>query len=1093
MADPPAEAVSPQRLPQVPPAPPKDKKLFSIFAPRPSAAPAASTSTSTSSSARPAPPAPAALAPARSLARAMSASQVSAAGTETETLSLVDDDSDEEVVEGRAARGREAAGKGKGKTVGAKKGRGKARARVAPEEDEASDDDDEVVVVAGASGSRAGATSPKKGKGKAAAARPKKAKSKGKKRAPSPSPSASASIHTSASDTDDYAATASASSAPPTPRKRRATPSGAGGTQAQGRADVVDLTESPPRKKAKKGAKAEKGKGKAKEEVGTPGHAFSSERRTAREKAKRREAPEARWPSAEEHAGGAAPAPSDGDARGAWDARSARREEKGKARAVEPDTARGPDFLEQYAAALDFPAARAALDSRFPAASTSGTSGGAYPTLSRRPLGAVPFLLPPFAPHPLLDRLAAPLRAPASYASAFARPGDVARTPAEDDGKLWSARYAPQGAEEVLGEMSGQSARWLREWLEELKVQGDAEAKAGKRRRPVARGLIKKKKKAKKRKALDDFIASSDEDNDDAGVGGLPSSSYASYASDLDSDDLDDLLPSAPRRAGSVFPTLTNLILLHGPHGTGKSAAVHAVAQELGFEVFEVFAGMGRRGARDLERYVGDVGRNHVVLGGSPRKGMGNIAAMFGAQTKKTPAGDGAKVKGKAAADDEEGAAAKEKAPTQSLILVDEVDVLFKHEEDFWQGLIALAQQSRRPIVMTCTDYSRVPFADLGLQQIVPNPSTPPANFLSFAAPEPSLAVPYLQLVALREGHILPTANVTTLYSAFSRSRPYPAWLTAQQPGVRPLPHPLSSAPLPSDDLRKALMQLQVECGWGVGGRASANGWLEAGKEGETRWSEGTLRVPRDDGDVETPTAGLPAANGVGDAFERAARAADALSFADAHVARHIAVLIEDEDTGRFATPGDAEETCPVLEHNVREETQRFPFVGADPAMVDAIDSLAHAMWREALRFSEREDEELESKRADFIFQLGQLVHSGGERALLQWPDPLLPSAVVTTDYRPYLRAITLADDARLAASTMASASAADDGGPSEVHALGMAAALAAGPAGARKTRKSARQKAQQGKPMYERVLDWASEAEAQWLRESGFGEGGSA
>lgn len=123
---------------------------------------------------------------------------------------------------------------------------------------------------------------------------------------------------------------------------------------------------------------------------------------------------------------------------------------------------------------------------------------------------------------------------------------------------------------------------------------------------------------------------------------------------------------------------------------------MHAVARELNFEVFEVFPGMGRRGAKDLERYVGDVGRNHVVLGGSPRKGGaaggaagGNVAAMFKRLQAKVEAGPdasrpalGTKGKGKERVDDE----VQDKGPTQSLILVDEVDVLFKGEEDFWQG-----------------------------------------------------------------------------------------------------------------------------------------------------------------------------------------------------------------------------------------------------------------------------------------------------------------------------------------------------------------------------------------------------------------------
>ncbi|GAA6055540.1 hypothetical protein JCM3770_006777 [Rhodotorula araucariae] len=1106
MADPPAGAPASAEAQQ--PAAVVPTKLFSIFAPqsRPAAASSSSASGSTCTGAAPAPAPPDGkrCAPPRGGARSASASQLGAAepGNETETLSLVDDSDDDNLEEEAVRR--------TGRAMGARR----MRERAVESRDDSGDDDDAVVVVV-AGRARDGRSSIKV-KGKAILAPPKQAKDKGGRTARRSAPSTS--LAASASDTDDSANTASASSALPTPRRRALRRSGRnGGTTpavAVEPADVVDLTKSPPRKKATRGAdrrakkRANEAEAEQQQQVGTPGHAFSSERRTARDRAKRLEALEARWPSAEEHAGGVGPVPL-GAPRGEWDARWVPRDVKGKARAVDPvDDQAGSDFLAQYAAVFDFPATRGAPDSH-----TSSTTGEVhtrrgYPSLSRRPRAAVPFLVPHFAPHALLDRLAEPLRAPAPISdAAFARPGDPARARSEDDGRLWCARYAPQRADEVLGAVSGQSAVWLREWLEELKVQGDAGAKAGKRRRPVARGLVKpKKKKVKKRKALDDFIASSDDDDGGNSVGGMPSSAYASYASDPDDDELDDVVPStlgsAPaRRAGSVFPTLTNLILLQGPHGSGKSATVHAVAHELGFEVFEVFAGMGRRGARDLERYVGDVGRNHVVLGGSPRKGVGGIAAMFGAQAKKTSASAsasvGAKGNGKAAMDwpgdaggGDKGNSEEDKAPTQSLILVDEVDVLFSHEEDFWQGLIALAQQSRRPIVMTCTDSSRIPFDDLGLQQIVPNPSASPSNFLSFAAPEPLVAVPYLQLVALREGHILPASTVSMLYTAFSRSRPYPAWLTTQQPGVRPLPHPLSSAPLPSDDLRKALMQLQAECGWGVGGCASAEGWLDAGAAGETRWSERTLHVPPDE--VEVEGEGLAAGAPVGDAddaFERAVRAADALSFADASIARRIAVLIEEEDTGRFTMPGDAEDTFPILEHNVREETRRFPFVGAEPAMVGAIDSLAHAVWGASLRFGEREDEELENKRADLTFHLGQLVHSGGDRALLQSPGPLLPSAVVTTDYRPYIRAITLADDARLAASTVASASAVDDGGPSELHALGMAAALAAGPAGARKTRKSARQKAQQGKPMYERALDWASEAEAQWLRDSGVGE----
>ncbi|ORY80274.1 hypothetical protein BCR35DRAFT_259765, partial [Leucosporidium creatinivorum] len=62
---------------------------------------------------------------------------------------------------------------------------------------------------------------------------------------------------------------------------------------------------------------------------------------------------------------------------------------------------------------------------------------------------------------------------------------------------------------------------------------------------------------------------------------------------------------------------LTNLILLKGPHGSGKTSTVHAVANELNWSVFEVYPGIGKRGAKDIERYVGDVGKNHMVRSGN--------------------------------------------------------------------------------------------------------------------------------------------------------------------------------------------------------------------------------------------------------------------------------------------------------------------------------------------------------------------------------------------------------------------------------------------------------------------------------------------
>ncbi|GAA6007598.1 uncharacterized protein JCM10292_003938 [Rhodotorula paludigena] len=1089
-------------------APAAPKALYSIFAPRSALAPSSTSSAAAASTSTAAP-----IPPSKK-----EKGKDKSPDAETETLSLVED-SGESAGEERPSKRRKRSVTAATKSKGTAKGKGKKRVRKDDtDEDEyvgdSSDGDDDVRVVAGR------VTRASKGKGKTAARvqeRGKKASAsskkaarttKGKKRAPSPSSTASSSA--SATDSEDN--------------------DGDTGTVTSGRdgSIVLDLTqESPRRRRAKrKNGDPTKGTASAARAGPAPFTAFSKEAIERREKRRLREPVPARWPTREEHEGRLLDdsssstavdevARAEAEAKSAWEGtRWVRGDGKGKGKALqqEDDDGETTDYLRRFQAALDFPAIATASSSRSAPPRPAG-----LPRFVRRPLEAVPSLVPAFPSHPLLERLAAPLRSPSSYPSAFTRSGDPSRLPNEDDTKLWVAKYAPQSADEVLGDVSGQSARWLREWLEELKVESAAaDAKSKKRRRPIARGLdksLQKKKKKRKPKGLDDFLASSDEDDDDNLA--LPSSSFDSYADDF-SDEFDDDASATSRRAGgasSVFPSLTNLILLHGPHGSGKSSTVHAVAHELGYEVFEVFPGLGRRGAKDLERYVGDVGKNHLVLkgaggaSGSPRKGA--LAAMFGKQAKKAEEADEGKGKGKERASEEEADEKELKEPKQSLILVDEVDVLFRHEEDFWQGLAHLAKDSRRPIVMTCTDDSRIPFHELNVQQIVHHQSAPPVSYLSFAAPPASLIVPYLQLVALREGHVNAPATLSTLYESFSRSRPYPPWMLQQQAplggrGERPIPHPLAKAPLPSDDLRKALMQLQFECQWGIGGPGSGVGRTskakghENGSQTETRWSEGTLRVPPEPDEAVAPHANGDAVSlNADDAFDRAVRAADALSYADAHVARRVSVLIEHDETGRFTTVADAEDTFPVLEYIPPRDRHLLPFLGAEPVLEDALHTLAHEIWPGALCFALREDERLESERADFSFRLWQLFHSGGANSLIRPPAPILPHPSVAVDYRSAARSITLADDANMAAWSRPAASAAsDDGHTSESSALGSAASLAAGPAGAgggggaARMRKSTRLKVQAGQPLYERVLPWASSVEADWLRQSGFGEG---
>jgi ATPase family associated with various cellular activities (AAA) len=149
-----------------------------------------------------------------------------------------------------------------------------------------------------------------------------------------------------------------------------------------------------------------------------------------------------------------------------------------------------------------------------------------------------------------------------------------------------------------------------------------------------------KKNKAVFRDDLDDFIVS-DDDVDDHAL------TFSSLHRGHDS---------------SPFGSLTNVILLSGPSGCGKSCSVYACANELGWDVFEVWPGIGKRGSRDLFGYVGDVINNRVVESRGQEK--------------------------------------------QVVILLEEVDLLWSEDKSFWEGVVDLASKSKRPIVMTCNGAS---------------------------------------------------------------------------------------------------------------------------------------------------------------------------------------------------------------------------------------------------------------------------------------------------------------------------------------------------------------------------------------------------
>lgn len=339
----------------------------------------------------------------------------------------------------------------------------------------------------------------------------------------------------------------------------------------------------------------------------------------------------------------------------------------------------------------------------------------------------------------------------------------------------WVHKYAPKRAEEVL--QSGREALILRDWLKNLTISS-AENRSGDISKAQhtstalgkTNGLLKRKKR-KRAEGLDDFLISSDEEAD------LMDGFMALEQIDADAHEPFPFKRSVVRAGfdpGNVLHSqrAANAIVISGPNGCGKTAAVYAVAQELGFEIFEINAG-SRRSGKDVLDKVGDMTRNHLVNHAPEKDGkqdmeeslelteslkheidsgrQATVNSFFKPkrENKKKPSGRPRDHPGNTT---KKHVKRHQRSPKQSLILLEEVDVLFEEDKQFWATILDLIMSSKRPVIMTCTDESLLPLDEMLLFAI-----------LRFTTPPKQLAVDYLLLMACNEGHLLSRSAVSVL------------------------------------------------------------------------------------------------------------------------------------------------------------------------------------------------------------------------------------------------------------------------------------------------------------------------------------------